>query len=337
MGRHPRQWRAYSRHRHRLVGTFFPAGNTRDRRGPLRWLSFRELRPQPKKTSPSGMSAARRCHGPGATTSRARPAQHRQPVATRSHGVRRHLHPMPFARACRSPPSTATTTTGRSDIDGRSAAATTSGSWTATRWGDDVPCTSGTGRRTRTGCRVTTSSQSLMYARGVTCASCHDLARHAQQCRPGQVRASRLPDVPRTGVTERTAHRDDRTAHPSPAGIGRQRLRQLSHAENCRHAGRRQGQEPHVQVHRAGDGRTAEDAGPVHDVSHGQDNRLGRGDPEIVAGVFAVACRAVVRRFYFCSRSRLPATAATQPQEAAGARTVATAYGRGDSRRRTTR
>ena len=58
-------------------------------------------------------------------------------------------------------------------------------------------------------------------------------ARHAEQRRPDQAGAHAVPDVSRTEVAERPAHRDDRTAHAPCAGIGRQRVRQLPHAEDC--------------------------------------------------------------------------------------------------------
>ena len=74
--------------------------------------------------------------------------------------------------------------------------------------------------------------QSVMYTRGVTCFSCHDVHGTANNADLSQAGATRVPAVPRTDVAERSAHGDDRAAHPSQGGIGRQRVRRLPHAED---------------------------------------------------------------------------------------------------------
>ena len=73
--------------------------------------------------------------------------------------------------------------------------------------------------------------QSVMYTRGVTCFSCHDV--HGTATTPTCCgRRHRLPAVPRSVLAERTAHADHRAAHASQGRLARQRLRQLSHAED---------------------------------------------------------------------------------------------------------
>ena len=60
--------------------------------------------------------------------------------------------------------------------------------------------------------------QSLMYTRGVTCFSCHDVhgtGNNADLIKPA---SAAVPDVPRPDVAERSARRDDRGAHASRAG-----------------------------------------------------------------------------------------------------------------------
>ena len=58
-------------------------------------------------------------------------------------------------------------------------------------------------------------------------------ARDAEQRRPHQAARDGVPDLPWAEIAERSAYRDDRAAHPSSAGLGRQRVRQLPHAEDC--------------------------------------------------------------------------------------------------------
>ena len=135
--------------------------------------------------------------------------------------------------------------------------------------------------------------QSLMYTRGVTCASCHDPHGTPNNADLDQAGAHAVPDVPRTEVTERSPYGDDRTTHPPCTRVARQRLRQLPHAEDRADARRCHGEEPHLQVHRPRGGRAAEDARRLHDLPHGQDAGVGDGGVEDVARVLAVARRSV--------------------------------------------
>ena len=121
-------------------------------------------------------------------------------------------------------------------------------------------------------------------------------ARHTEQRRLDQAGAHALPDLSRAAVAERSAYRHARAAHAPRQRIARQRLRQLPHAEDCRDARGRHGAQPHLQVHRARRSGTAEDAGRLHHVSHGQDAGVGNGGVENVAGVLAVAGRPAERR-----------------------------------------
>ena len=135
--------------------------------------------------------------------------------------------------------------------------------------------------------------QSLMYTRGVTCASCHDphgTPNNADLIKPAKqlcltCHGPKSPNGPHTAT--------HRTAHAPCAGLGRQRVRELPHAQDRRDARGRHGPQPHVQVHRAGGSRAAEDARRLYDVSHGQVAGLGDGGVENVAGVLAVARRPV--------------------------------------------
>src|SRR3954468_22317852 len=70
-------------------------------------------------------------------------------------------------------------------------------------------------------------------------------------------------------------------------------MRRLSHAEDRPDARRRDGAQPHVQIHRAVGGGAAEDARCLHHLPHRQDAGLGDGRVEDVAGVLAVASRSL--------------------------------------------
>ena len=198
------------------------------------------------------MSAARSATVPAAThVARPARAQHRQPVAAGSDRASRHLHPVPLAGAALTHP-----------IDGYydwpvgftsdlklhdfwKLEEHTLGETDFTHFAD------GTAHKNRM--QGNDFVQSLMYTRGVTCFSCHDVhgtANNADLIKPAAV----LPDChgPKSPNGPHTATLEQHTHH---SRIRRQRMRRLSHAEDRADDRRRQRPEPHVQVHRAGDGR----------------------------------------------------------------------------------
>ena len=93
-----------------------------------------------------------------------------------------------------------------------------------------------TARRTRTGCRGTTSSQSVMYTRGVTCFSCHDVhgtANNADLLKPAAACCASSATV-RNRRTARTRRRIEQHTHHkagSPAAN--------ASAATCRRSSRR--------------------------------------------------------------------------------------------------
>ena len=113
--------------------------------------------------------------------------------------------------------------------------------------------------------------------------------RDGQQRGPHQAAAGDVPDVPRSAVPERSAHRDAPAAHAPPAELHRQPVHRLPHAADRDAAGRRQRAEPHVQVHLARDDGFAEGAEPVHDLPHGQDHEVGARRAQVVARVLTLA------------------------------------------------
>ena len=139
-------------------------------------------------------------------------------------------------------------------------------------------------------------TQSVMYTHGVTCASCHDV--HGTRHNADLVRAGlrSVPDVPRSKVPEWSAHGEHRAAHASPCRIDGQRVRGLPHAGDRTDDRRRDGAQPHLPVHHAGDDRNLEDSEPVHELPQGQVERLGERDPPQLAGILAVARRALKRQ-----------------------------------------
>ena len=57
--------------------------------------------------------------------------------------------------------------------------------------------------------------QSLMYTRGVTCFSCHDVHGTPERCGPVEAGEEHLPGLPRAQYAERSARAHDRGAHAS--------------------------------------------------------------------------------------------------------------------------
>ena len=111
--------------------------------------------------------------------------------------------------------------------------------------------------------------QSLMYARGVTCFSCHDphgTENQAMLREPGNAMCLTChgPNTP-----EWAACRQHRAAHASRGRQHGQRLRCLSHAGNRRDSRRRESPQPHVSFRLAGADRDAEDSECVQSLSHG--------------------------------------------------------------------
>ena len=79
--------------------------------------------------------------------------------------------------------------------------------------------------------------QSVMYTRGVTCSSCHDV--HGTGNNADLVKPSRhdVPDVPRPEVAERSAHGDaSSSTRITSAGSAGQRVRRPA---TCRRSSRR--------------------------------------------------------------------------------------------------
>ena len=118
--------------------------------------------------------------------------------------------------------------------------------------------------------------QSLMYTRGVTCFSCHDVhgtANNADLIKPAQ---RSVPDLPRPELAERAARaRRIEAAHASRAGQRRQRVRRLPHAEDRADDRRRQRPQPHVRVHHARDDGEGQGSECLHRMSHRSHERMG--------------------------------------------------------------
>jgi predicted CXXCH cytochrome family protein len=103
--------------------------------------------------------------------------------------------------------------------------------------------------------------QSLMYALGVTCFSCHDPHGTENQAILREAGNAMCLTCPRPQDTEWAACRQHRAAH---APRGRQRLRGLSYADNCRDSRRRESPQPYISFRLAGADRNAEDSKRVH-------------------------------------------------------------------------
>jgi predicted CXXCH cytochrome family protein len=115
---------------------------------------------------------------------------------------------------------------------------------------------------------------SLMYQRGVTCFTCHDVhgtEHNADLVRPAstvclQCHGPASPNGPHTRTIEQHTHH--------AAGTG-QRVRRVSHAEDRAGDRRRDGAQPHLPLHPAVGDREAEGAECVHDLPHRQVERVG--------------------------------------------------------------
>ena len=135
--------------------------------------------------------------------------------------------------------------------------------------------------------------QSLMYTRGVTCASCHDphgTPNNADLIKPARTvcltcHGPKSPNGPHTATIEQHTHHapgspgsECVSCHMPKIAVMLGDVMVRSHT---------------FRVHRAGGGGAAEDARRLHDLSHGQDAGLGDRGVEDVAGVLAVASRPV--------------------------------------------
>ena len=191
-------------------------------------------------------------------------AQHRESGAARLVQRERHLHPVPFAgpAAAESHRGAVLRLAGRLRVGRR--ASRTSGGSRSTSSARRRSRISPTGRRTRTGCRATTSSQSLMYAPRRHLLQLPRRARHRQQRRSAQAGAASLSGLPRPGSPNGPRARDARAAHAPRAGSAGQRLRRLPHAEDRADDRRRERSQPHLRVHPADLHRAIEGAESVH-------------------------------------------------------------------------
>ena len=93
--------------------------------------------------------------------------------------------------------------------------------------------------------------QSLMYTRGVTCFSCHDVHGTQNDAVLRKPANEHLLRLPRTEHAERSARADDRGTHASQARQHGQRVRRLPHAEDRTDDRGRERARPHVPVHHA--------------------------------------------------------------------------------------
>ncbi len=252
-----------------------------------------------------------RCHGPGSDHVRQPTrAQHRQPGEARFRARQRHVHPVPLAGpAADQSDRRASTTTGRS-VSIRAAGSATSGSSKSTRSArrSFTHFADGTAHKNRM--QGNDFVQSLMYKRGVTCFSCHDVHGTPQQRRSDQAGARPLSDLPRADVAQRPARGDHRTAHAPCAGQRRQRLRRLPHAADRADDRGRQRAQPHLPVHHAGRERTPQGAESLRRLSQGQDQRVGDGAIAAMAGDLALAGWSVEKtcREAKCASRRLGGT-----------------------------
>ena len=78
--------------------------------------------------------------------------------------------------------------------------------------------------------------QSLMYTRGVTCFSCHDVHGTENDADLWKPAKRHLPRLPRTQFAQRSARADDRGAHASQ---GRQQRATSASPATCRRSSRR--------------------------------------------------------------------------------------------------
>ena len=117
--------------------------------------------------------------------------------------------------------------------------------------------------------------QSVMYRRGVTCFSCHDVhgsGNYAELRKPANTICLELPYARRA---ERAADAHPRRAHPPQIHFGRQRLRGLPHARHPTRNPRRDGPCAHVQFHQSGDDRQIQNSESLQRLPHGQTDIVG--------------------------------------------------------------
>jgi hypothetical protein len=132
--------------------------------------------------------------------------------------------------------------------------------------------------------------QSVMYRRGVTCFSCHDVHGTANNARHVEAGARDLLHLPQSRLDQRPAQRGhDRAAHPSRGRQRRQRLRGLPHAEDRADDRRRERPQPHLRVHHADDDRRVQDSEPLHRLPQGQIDLVGARSAARLDQRFALA------------------------------------------------
>ena len=238
MGRHPQAMVALLRRgQHRLVGAEV-SGRQREAsdRPALRRLPLGRTTTSRPGRSPNGTSAARNATARAASTPRGRRATNIFNPAARGSGPRqRHLHPVPLAgtAAHQSDRRPLLRLAGRLprrpeperflELEEHEP-----GKTTFTHFAD------GTAHKNRM--QGNDFVQSLMYTRGVTCASCHDVHGTANNADLRQAGRDRLPAVPRRRLAERAAHQDHRAAHPPQ---GRSRRATSAWRATCRRSRRR--------------------------------------------------------------------------------------------------
>ena len=93
---------------------------------------------------------------------------------------------------------------------------------------------------------------SLMYARGVSCFSCHDAHGTENNALLAEAGQCSMPRLSRPDLAERPSRADDRATHPSQSGQPGQRVHRLPHAEDPTDDRRRERAEPHVSVRHSG-------------------------------------------------------------------------------------
>jgi predicted CXXCH cytochrome family protein len=137
--------------------------------------------------------------------------------------------------------------------------------------------------------------QSVMYTRGVTCFSCHDVhgtGNNADLVRPAKdlcttCHGPNSPNGPHAASIEAHTHHE--------RGQPRERVRGVSHAADRADDRGHQRAEPHVQVHHAVDERRVQDPESVHELSYGSGHHLGPRDTQDVGRHVALA-RQLARR-----------------------------------------
>ena len=135
--------------------------------------------------------------------------------------------------------------------------------------------------------------QSLMYTRGVTCATCHDVhgtANNADLRRPAatvclQCHGPASPNGPHTGTIEQHTHHKAGSPGNECVACHMPKIAQEDR--------RRDGAQPHLQVHPAVGDRNLEGAELLHRCHTDKSNAWATEALKIVAGVLAVAGRTV--------------------------------------------